>query len=323
MPSPWKSKWVKIAFRTLTLLVIVWFWYAYVRRNWNQIRDINLEVRWAYMALSGVFFFLGYLVAGCLWSPFLSEMNGISMSVPQAFRICAISWLWRYVPGKVWAMASKTYLSAANKSQITSVGISVSVEAFWSQSTGLLLAAAIFPFYPRFDLLLPKTKFLTLLIACSAFIVIHPRVFTPIANGILRLFRQSALPRRPRYRVTLLLMFGYMSVFLFWSIGFVFFTQSVDHVNWIDVPLVISLFSGAWALGVFAVFAPAGLGVRDSILAYGLSKFLAFNPSIVVVLVVGSRLMTTLVEVVCLGIALAIPSGLAHTQNGSPQGDLP
>ena len=307
MPGRVNSKWLKVVFKALTLALIVWFWYAYVRRNWDQLRNVEIDVNWGLMTASGVVFFLGYFLEGCLWSPFLAEMNGIVLPVPQAFRICALSWVWRYVPGKVWALASRTYLSASDKSQITGIALSVSVEAFWSQATGLLLAAVIFPFYPHFDVLLPKTKLFSLLIAVWAFVIIHPRVFTPIANAILRLLRQPPLTRRPRYRVMILLMAGYMTVFLLWSIGFVIFTQSVAHLKWTDVPLVISIFSSAWALGVFAVFAPAGLGVRDSILALGLSRFSTLAPSTVVVLVVGSRLMTTLVELVCLLVALVIP----------------
>jgi hypothetical protein len=255
---------------------------------------------------SGLFFLFGYVLMGSLWAPFLREMNGISLSLSRGFSVSAMSWLWRYVPGRIWAVASKAYLSADNTSQIAAVSISVAVESIWFQASGLLLAAGILPFYPQFDFLSGRMRLAAAAVVLSALVMVHPRVFTPAANALLRLLHQAPLAVRPRYGAMLLLLLGYMSVFLIWSGGFVILAESLGRTTWPDFLPIASIFTTAWTVGVLAVFAPAGLGVRDSLLAFALSRFLSFSPSLIVALVVGSRLLTTLVEAVCFGFALAV-----------------
>ena len=60
---------------------------------------------------------------------------------------------------------------------------------------------------------------------------------------------------------------------------------------------VAGLFALAWGVGFVAVFSPAGLGVREAILALGLASWGA--PAVVAAMVVGHRLLYVAADVLC------------------------
>jgi len=62
----------------------------------------------------------------------------------------------------------------------------------------------------------------------------------------------------------------------------------------------------AWLVGFFMVVAPAGIGVRDTILMLGLQQTTALSSVEIVTIVVAARLMSTFTELLCAAAALAV-----------------
>ena len=129
--------------KIVVLTAVLFFWYRYVRRNWNDLASGSWNIGWQAAALSAVLIFLGYLLRACLWGPMLRELTGESIPVSRAFRVSAISWMGRYIPGKVWSVASKAYLSAKDKKMIPMIGMAVVVEILWFQLGGILIAGTM------------------------------------------------------------------------------------------------------------------------------------------------------------------------------------
>lgn len=289
-------------------LIIAFFWRSYLLDNWAKLRTVDIEIQWGLVPLSCALCICGFLLLGFLWHPFLSEMSGISLGFLRAFRISALTWIWRYVPGKIWTVVSKTYMSTNHeRSKTAAVAILVSIETIWSQMTGLLIAVAIAPFYSRHLLGSTTLQVTSLVCAVASFVVIHPAIFLPTVNTALRLMRQPLIDAKIRYGHMLFLMTGYMGVFLLWSLSFVVLLHSVDTVSWRQVPLVAAIFCGAWTIGTFSLFAPGGLGVRESLIAIGLGEVMHYEPGVVLAIVVSSRLLTTTSELFCYILAMLIP----------------
>lgn len=306
LPTSDKYIWPKALAKIAILIVIGFFWFSYVGRNWAQFQEVQIQVAWAWIPASGLAFLLGYLLLAVLWRPILSEFTGIQLTYAQAFRASALSWLWRYVPGKIWTVASKAYLSIQRKEQAVTVGITATVETIWSQGTGLLLAAFFFAFFMRETTPFDSFRGLAFAMPLALLVAIHPKISFAALNVVLKLLHQPPVNCVPHYGRLLLITLAYLIVFLLWACGFVLFVKALQPIDLDSIVPLVALFCAAWSIGVFALFAPAGLGVRDSLLAWGLADILGYDAPIVVGVVAGSRLMTTLAELICFLAALSI-----------------
>ena len=63
--------------------------------------------------------------------------------------------------------------------------------------------------------------------------------------------------------------------------GFFLLARAVFPVEFSQLPFVAGAFALAWTVGFFAVFAPGGLGVRESVLVLALEQVMPAGPAIV------------------------------------------
>ncbi len=300
-------KTAKVLVKVVLLGLIASFWYAYVRRHWHDLRLSDWHLGWAAILLACLVTSLGYVLRGVLWSPLRYELIGQRMGLLEAFRVSALAWSGRYLPGKIWSLAGKAYLSANGKDQLAVNAVAVSVDILWFQVSGILLGGTVLLTCAELSAFLDHFGLPFVLVALGGLMACHPRIFCPLVNRILRQLRQPELPRRPRYGVMLLMLVSNMLTFTLWTGGWAIIAHAVCDVGLSAFPVLVGLFAVAWVCGFLAVFAPAGIGVRDAILALGLQGILALDPSNVVLLVVASRLLSTAVELVCLVLALVVP----------------
>ncbi len=291
--------------KALALALVVFFWFIYLRENWREIRDLQWSIEWPATAKAAVLFLSGYLLLGVLWAPLHYEFTGVRLGVLQAFRISALAWMGRYIPGKVWALLGKVTMTSGGQPHVIQTGVAATVETLWFEASGILLAVILFPFTGPIQALPIGSWLLLIVFLAGALIVVHPAVFCPLVNQLLKWLRRPPLGHRPRYGALLLFTVGYMGTFLLWGTAFTVLARSVTTLGLSDLPLMTAIFSVCWVIGFLTFLAPAGLGVRESALALALQPFVP-SQGTVIMLAVGSRLLTTLVEMLCLLLALAI-----------------
>lgn len=304
MRPNWKGLLVLLA-KIVVLAAVFYYWYRYVTGNWNELSSGSLNVGWPAASFSAVLIFLGYLLRACLWAPMLYELTGERIPVSRAFRISAMAWMGRYIPGKVWSVAGKAYLSAREKQLIPMIGMAVVVEILWFQLGGILIAG-IMLVASKSAFIQGSYQFILAGLLIAGIAACHPGLFFRAANFVLVLLRRPKLERRPRYRVMLLVMAGNMATFLLWAAGFLVLAGSFSDVGFSRFPVIAGVFAAAWVIGFFMLLVPAGIGIRESILAFGLSGILPSDAA-VISLVLTSRVLMTLIELLCFLIALLLP----------------
>jgi uncharacterized membrane protein YbhN (UPF0104 family) len=290
--------------KIVVLAAVLFFWYRYVRRNWNDLASGSWNIGWQSAVIASGLILLGYVLRACLWGPMLRELTGESIPVVRAFRVSAISWMGRYVPGKLWSVASKAYLSAKDKQQIPMIGLAVVVEILWFQLGGILIAGTML-LTSKSALIKGSYQYMLAGLLVLGIIACHPGLFFRGANYVLVLLRKPKLERRPRYRVMLLVMTGNMATFLLWAGGFFVLAGGLSDVDFSLFPVIAGVFSAAWVIGFFMLLVPAGLGVRESILVFGLSGIFS-SDAVVISLVLTSRILMTLIELLCFLLALLL-----------------
>ncbi len=287
------------------LALIVLFWSFYLKKNLVNLREFEWTIHWTSAGLSLGFFFLGYLLLGFLWAPLCYQITGQRLSPVNAFRVSALAWMGRYIPGKVWGLAGKVYYSITDKKHIAIVGAAVSIETLLFEASGFLLAVIIFLFYSNIKIMPSGAPLIAGILLAGVLCFIHPKVFCPVINLLLKMLRQTTIDHRPRYSVMLLVMLGYTATFVLWGIAFTIFARSISPLGFNNLPLLVAIFSMSWVVGFLMLFAPAGLGVRESILTMALQPLIPIQAPIII-LVVGARVLTTLAEMLCLLLALAV-----------------
>ncbi len=206
-----------------------------------------------------------YLVFVFGWMRILADWD-IHISYPAALRAEMVSMLAKYVPGGVWTPAARVL--AARRAGVTDaalVTVSILVEAGISAVAGVVVFVVSLAWVKGVNApIAPLIAF-----AVVVTVLLHPRIFCPIASRVLRKLGHGSLPPLRTSTMGFLLLF-YCGT---WVIGGTALWLLLRSVGAHPGAESIVFLGGVAAVGaivaVLAVFAPSGLGPREASM-YGL-----------------------------------------------------
>jgi hypothetical protein len=233
--------------------------------------------QWSEIQSEGVHFHVGWLVPGIVGLPLYFVLSAYGWDLILRFlgyRIgfgrAQVAWgqplLARYVPGSVLYVLGRVLLSErAGVPRRISIA-SIVYEQAISATSAIVVAAYFIIKHP--DLQGQPLRWGVLALIVVAVVILHPRVFGPLANKALKAFGREPLP-------TLISARGVLALIVFYSLNWIVIAfsiycvaRSVTYIPFNDVLLLGS----AQAIGYFAALvtlvAPAGLGVRDAAFAW-------------------------------------------------------
>jgi uncharacterized membrane protein YbhN (UPF0104 family) len=181
--------------------------------------------------------------------------------------------LGKYVPGTLWQYAGRTALARAHGIPLRLVGRSLPIEL-----CATTCAAGAFSI-----LLLGWWGVVGVVAVLGA---------APLAGSLLR---EDRVVVRTAARATLL----YGATWPFIGASFWMTAHAFVHVPAGDLPLYIGAFAAAWIVGLLAIYAPGGLGVREAVLVAILRGKIGAADAIVVA--AASRGVFTLVDLSAAG----------------------
>ena len=235
-----------------------------------------------------------YLVFVFGWMRILADW-GIHISYPAALRAEMVSMLAKYVPGGVWTPAARVV--AARRAGITDAALvtaSILVEAGISAVAGVIVFVISLAWVKGVNAPIAPLVAFAVVVA----VLLHPRVFRPLAARVLRRLGQAELPPFRSSTMIFLLLF-YCGT---WVIGGVALWLLLRSVGAHPGAESIVFLGGTAAVGaivaVLAIFAPSGLGPREASM-YGLMLAIAGQGAALGATVL-NRVAITLVEVLLL-----------------------
>jgi hypothetical protein len=132
------------------------------------------------------------------------------------------------------------------------------------------------------------------------FVSIHPKVLQKIFNWTLVQFKREPVSLSISYSDILWILLVCIVSWVSGGVGFYLFVDSVYPVG----PQYILFLTGALAfsstLGLVALFAPSGLGVREGALVYLLSLMMATPVAVIISIL--TRIWMTLIEIGLIGV---------------------
>ncbi len=256
---------IGIAFYALVALFLV----LYARTiDWESFWSI--EIHWGYLALATALGLITRFWFARIWIFFLSN-SGASLdkkTTRELYVVYARSWLGRYIPGSVAWVIGKVYF--ASKLGISKMRLAVSsyIEAVLQIVTVLLSATILLLFDPRSYELAGNWIWIILAVAVAGFIAVIPPVMRGYAGKAYQLIRGKTLEAEliPSNKV-LAKGVGFFVVSSLLSGLALFFVALavVPEIGFGEVLFVLAASNLASAVSMVAVFAPAGIGVREAI----------------------------------------------------------
>jgi hypothetical protein len=99
---------------------------------------------------------------------------------------------------------------------------------------------------------------------------------------------------------------GYALISLLLASSFFFMCRWFTPIGLSEFPRVVFWFTAATVAGVAVAVAPAGLGVREGLLAFGLAAL--WPPAVTATLAIAGRLWITALELLAIGAAFLLPA---------------
>jgi hypothetical protein len=283
--------------RVVLTLAVTYFLFRSLHVSWGQLGQQELS-GWRPRLLPVVFsvaiMLSVFAYSSSLWAAMIRALGGPRLKLVTAVEIFFLANLGRYIPGKVWQLAGLAYLagkqgvngvvasSAAILGQIYSLGAAVIVALV---GIGLSGAAGI-----GRDLA-PFAIGMAALIGVAVTVPALVRFALDLAFRLTR--TECARPEIDPW-FGLRWLFLYFPMWLGYGLAFGLLWSAFPHLPPVAWALAIGSFAGAYFLGYAAVFAPAGIGIREGALAVLLAPTLGATPATVLAIV--ARIWNTLCE---------------------------
>lgn len=284
--------------QSLLLIAVLVLAARAVATQWSELQAVarNVELQWGWICASGVMVLAVHALLIQTWRLLLSGW-GSDLHFGSAVRIWTISNLGKYLPGKVWSIGAMGVL--AQREGVS--GVAASGAALLNALLNLGAGFGVIALVGARDMdRIPPWMRTAAIVASLIFVagVLALPTLLPLLLGRIAQWRKVAssdqqVPARRLWLVTLLHALSWVG----YGLAFMAFTRGVTpHVSGAS-SVFIAVYAASYLLGYLMLFAPGGIGVRESAMVWLLVTLgLALQPD-AILLSLASRVWLTVVEV--------------------------
>lgn len=261
------STFIKIA---LTLTVL-YFIGQNIYANFDKIKDYDFQINYKYFFLSIITMTISMIFPVYGWKFLLSSLNA-NISFVKAMKIWFISNAGRYLPGKVWQIAGIVYLGSKENIEKKTLLQSIIYSQVVANFQGIIFAVILF----GGKINIPIWVIIPILL--SSILIMIPKILNYILNTtILKIMKKT--PLTTSISVKNMSIYFILQLINWFLMGFAFyiFINAFQIVSLFQNAQIIIFLPACWTIGLLALFAPGGIGVREGILTTLLSTITA-NP---------------------------------------------
>ena len=274
------------------LLVLAGLGLAVVKQV-GHLPNIDWHFRPGWLALAVVCFaVLQFLHAG-IWRLIVRCLHG-HVEPARSRAIWSTSNMGKYVPTSLlaWVMRVTMAERVGVPKRVTAASLVYEVALLVSAC----LAVGAYGVIQLPDLQGHAVRWLVIAAPVAAFVVLHPRVFRPAADLLMRRIGREPLPETLSVAQNLGICACYAASLLVAGAGTYAFARALHSVGSGDILTVIAAFAIGLALSFIGFVLPAGLGAREAAFTAALAP--ALPTAVCVAVAVGVRLLQMALEVV-------------------------
>jgi hypothetical protein len=286
-------QWAIVAAIFLFLGKMVW-------NNWNQVRDASFTFEVFPLVLSTLIFVLSYFIQ--IWAWYLLTLKlEVALSPSETLESWFYSQLGKYLPGKIWLLVGRFYFYESKGKSKKNISVALYFEMVTMIAAAGLIFLAALMFYQKIGLFHSWRGYGWLsLLAVFGLVFLHPRVLQRILNWVFVQWKKEPISLSISYTHILWILFLCILSWIVGGIGFYLFIDSFYPVTPQHILFLTGALAASSMLGLIAIFAPSGLGVREGALVYLLS-FVMATPVAVIISIL-TRIWMTLIEIGLIGV---------------------
>jgi glycosyltransferase 2 family protein len=308
---------VRIALQAAVGVLIFGFLVLTVINQWGELQDkgVRFDLIWL---LPGFAVMLAFLALSALGWDLLLRFLGYRLDPVRAQVAWGQPLLARYVPGSVLYVLARLVLSERSGVPRRITLASIVYEQAISAAAATGIASYFLINHP--DLQGYAWRWGVLIVVPLAIVVLHPRVFGPLSERLLRAFGREPLPATIPLRGIIVMLAYYAFCWAVCGVGVFFVARSVHHFPISELPTVGSAQAFGYVAALVTLVAPAGLGVRDAAFAWAVKAALPSQSFAVgAVVAIAVRAVGTLTELAYVGIVTLI--GRREAKTGIPRAE--
>jgi uncharacterized membrane protein YbhN (UPF0104 family) len=255
--------------------------------NRGSLSSALADIGWTAVVLSGLAATLGVVLSSQVWRSALRAV-GADPAWPATFGVFFPTQIGKYLPGAVWPYAAQ--LRFASRMGLSKARMTVAQAAFLAThiATGVALGALALPVLILDGRVAAATAWL-LIPAAAAMVLLHPRVMIGLLS---RLLRRPTDPIDVDGGLIVQAVFWMLATWGCYGVSTALLVAPIA-TDWASaVSISIGAFAFAWVIGLFVIFAPAGVGAREAALVAALGAVVT-RPEAVGVAVVSRALLTS------------------------------
>lgn len=287
-----KNKRIIILVKYLAVLTIFFFIIRFLYLNIESIKTYPVHFDYLNLLYASILYFFFAINNTIIWY-LITKLNQCHISLPETIKIRIYSEFGKYIPGKVFIYGIVLFSYEKRNISMKKIAICSFQELVISTLATILISLISIVLANISEFGGYKLFLIFILILCL--FILHPKVLLNISNFFFKLLKKEPIETPFSFGHTLFILILYIMNWFIFGLSFYFFINSI-----IDFSLNNLLFStGAFALsalaGFLAVFAPAGLGVREGALIFLLS--FAIPATVASIISIASRVWLTLADI--------------------------
>lgn len=267
-----KRSWLSYILTAVVIAAIVY--YVYI--NTDEILRYDFQFNWVLMFAALLSAVSGLGLMFMAWER-LSRCFGLTAPRTRAASAFYKSQLGKYIPGKVGLVLVR--LDAYRGYSRKTVALATGVEYLLSFISAciLVLVSTLF-----IDAGLPyMARWLAVVLLAVMLILLWPPFLKALANRVFKLFKKQPIDAVPTYGNVLFLVLMYTVVGLLFGLSLFLVLNSLSRLSMQYYLAVTGTFWAAALIGIAAVFAPSGIGVREGVMMLVLPSFVP-EPTVIV-----------------------------------------
>ena len=281
-------------------LAVVMF-FSYYFRNINIENVINTPVNYFNLAVGLVLLVMARFWLSFTWGRILKMLGVRNFKFTDLNYVYAKSWLGRYIPGKIVWLLGKIHFASEHGVPKEKLAISAVLEM------ALLICVAtftgvLFIFFSNSDVLGINVKILMATVSLVMVVILLPPVFNKIVIWTFKLFKKTKIESTGYNYSSLLKMIAYFLFFcLINGLSFYFIVSSFEVIAFNLLGYMIGVQNISGVLGILAIIAPSGIGVREATQLILLQPIL--NNEILLIVLIAGRLACMLADLIFYGLS--------------------
>lgn len=253
-------------FYALLLIFLV----LYIKNiDFSQFKSVHID--WRFVVIASVFGLAMRFWQIFIWFTLLRNLGAkdLKKSTRQLAYVYAKSWLGRYIPGTAPWILGKIYFASKHGISKSKLAVSSLLEGALQVSIVMAVAFAVLLFDARLNIISGTLKLLMVGVLIACVVAIYPPVFNRLISLAYKLLRKKKIDAEDLASNKTILQGALLYVIgaLLSGTALFFIAKAIyPPLTYDNLLYVLGVSNLAGALGMLAIFAPSGIGVREGIL---------------------------------------------------------